>query len=167
MRYRLAVVAPRTVDVVRHAGGWLFDRSSAGWEVTVLVPGCRDVRPLEILGATVLDLEQSLAGGPHEVWPDVIAVAAESYRADPRVREGVLACLDDGRAEITVWGDALPAELDARVATAEHRVSVAARAFKACALTAAGCGGEAVGRLEVFRTGAMGRTESENQSNPL
>ena len=34
MRYRLDVVAAGVADVVRFAGGWLFDRAMAGWDVT-------------------------------------------------------------------------------------------------------------------------------------
>ena len=37
MRYRLDVVAGSVVDVVRFAGGWLFDRAMAGWDVSVLL----------------------------------------------------------------------------------------------------------------------------------
>jgi hypothetical protein len=35
MRYRLDAVAADVVDV-KFAGGWLFDRAMAGWDVTVL-----------------------------------------------------------------------------------------------------------------------------------
>ena len=38
LRYRLDVVAASAVDVVQSAGGWLYDRVMAGWEVTVLLP---------------------------------------------------------------------------------------------------------------------------------
>ena len=65
MRYRLDVVAASVADVVRFAGGWLFDRAMAGWDVTVLltdrVADHRDERPLHILGAQTLDLEDALA----------------------------------------------------------------------------------------------------------
>jgi hypothetical protein len=30
------VVAADVIDVVKFAGGWLFDRAMAGWDVTVL-----------------------------------------------------------------------------------------------------------------------------------
>ncbi len=54
MRYRLDVVAPTVLDAVRFAGGWVYDRVMAGWDVTVLVGADEDARPLEILGAEVL-----------------------------------------------------------------------------------------------------------------
>ncbi|MGA8547342.1 MAG: hypothetical protein WB785_19075, partial [Mycobacterium sp.] len=61
MRYRLDVVAANVADVVRFAGGWLFDRAMAGWDVTVLLVDHPDERPLQILGAQILDLEYALA----------------------------------------------------------------------------------------------------------
>ncbi|MEU2008694.1 MULTISPECIES: hypothetical protein [unclassified Nocardia] len=155
LRYRLAIVAPSAVEVIRHAGGWLFDRTTAGWEVTVLVADHADVRPLRILGATVLDLEQSLTAPVHDTWPTAVAVAAEIYRGDARVRGGVLDCLDRGLTEVALWGADLPAELDHRVFPAHHRMSSAARAFKSCALTAAGLPAEVGGAREAFRTGGL------------
>jgi len=153
LRYRMAIVAAEPIDVVRHAGGWLFDKTTAGWEVTVLVAEPGDIRPLQILGATVLDMEQSLDAAVHETWPNVVAVASETYRQDARIRDGILNCLDNGFTEVALWGDDLPSELEQRVATANHRVSIAARAFKACALRTAGYPLELVGPTEEFRTG--------------
>ncbi|MFC3962298.1 hypothetical protein [Nocardia jiangsuensis] len=155
LRHRLAVVAPDAADVIRNAGGWLFDRSAAGWEVTVLVADSGDVAPLRILGVTVLDLRQALAGPIHEIWPMAVAVSAATYRVEPLVRTGVLDCLDRGLTEVAVWGDDLPDELAGRVAPSYHRVSVAARAFKSCALAAAGCAGEPVPPTEVFGAGEL------------
>jgi len=60
MRYRLDVVAANVIDVVKFAGGWLFDRAMAGWDVTVLVADHVDPRPLQILGAQIIDLEHAL-----------------------------------------------------------------------------------------------------------
>src|ERR1700688_3322744 len=51
LRPRLAVLAPSVVEVVRSAGGWLFDRAMAGWNVTVITSDHSDSRPLQILGA--------------------------------------------------------------------------------------------------------------------
>jgi hypothetical protein len=50
MRYRLDVVASSVVDVVKFAGGWVFDRSMAGRDVAVLLTDHPDDRPLHILG---------------------------------------------------------------------------------------------------------------------
>ncbi|MFC8043813.1 hypothetical protein [Nocardia sp. NPDC057353] len=155
LRHRLAVVAPDAADVIRHAGGWLFDRSAAGWEVTVLVADAADVAPLQILGATVLDLRQALTGPSHEIWPMAVAVSAASYRAEPLVQAQLLDCLDRGLIEVAVWGEDLPDELAGRVAPSYHRVSVAARAFKSCALAAVGCAGESAMPTEVFGAGEL------------
>ncbi|MEU4317435.1 hypothetical protein ACFV24_29190 [Nocardia fluminea] len=157
LRYRLAIVAPNAVEVVRYAGGWLFDRTTAGWEVTVLVDDHSDDRPLQILGATVLDIEQSLAAPKHETWPHAVAVPTQMF-ADCRVRDGILDCLDTRSAELSLWGDAIPAELADRVKITHHRVSRAARAFKACALATAGFPAEEVGPTEVFRVSASRST---------
>lgn len=152
MRYRLDVVAPTVSDAVRFAGGWVYDRVTAGWDVTVLLRGTDDVRPLEILGATVLDLDAVLddwAGRPH---PQTVAVDADLFALDDRVRWGVLRALEQGATEVTLWGEHLPSELDSSVGAVEHRLSGAARAFKAQALAAAGVAGT-VAQSETFCCG--------------
>ncbi|MEV0685349.1 hypothetical protein AB0I35_15945 [Nocardia sp. NPDC050378] len=155
LRYRLAVVAPNAQEVVRHAGGWLFDQATAGWEVTVLVMDHSDIRPLRILGATVLDLERSLAEPRHEIWPHALAAPARMCATDHRVRDGILHCLEHGVAEVALWGDPLPVGIAERVERADHQVSQAARAFKARAVEAAGYPGENVGATEVFSVGLL------------
>ena len=47
LRYQLNVVASTTADVVRSAGGWLYDSARAGWDVNVLVADGGD--PVEFL----------------------------------------------------------------------------------------------------------------------
>ncbi|MFE6921917.1 hypothetical protein ACFVAV_12775 [Nocardia sp. NPDC057663] len=155
MRYRLAVVAGTAADVVRHAGGWLCDRTMAGWEVTVVLADTRDGGSVEILGASVLDLDTSLAAAAHDPWPHALAVAADLFTADARVRRGLLDCLDHGRAEVVVWGDSVPASLDSRLDTVHHRISVAAQTFKDCALTAVGLPAVAGETSERFRCGEL------------
>jgi hypothetical protein len=152
VRYRLDVVAPSITEVVRCAGGWLFDRVMAGWDVTVLVAEKCDDRPLQILGAEAADLETALATGLTGPRPHALAVAAELYNRDTRVREGVRHALETGQTEVTLWGENWPAELD-RVNSVEHRLSVAARAFKAQALAAASEPADAMTFTEMFRSG--------------
>ncbi|HYY00661.1 MAG TPA: hypothetical protein VE908_14120, partial [Mycobacterium sp.] len=96
MRYRLDVVAADAVDVVRFAGGWLFDRAMAGWDVTVLIADRPDDRPLQILGVEVLDLEDALASVETRPQPQALAAAADLFDCDSRVRRGVLQALDHG-----------------------------------------------------------------------
>ncbi len=100
MRYRLDVVAASVVDVVMFAGGWLFDRALAGWEVTVLLTDHPDDRPLRILGAQTLDLEYALASAVHWPRPQTLAAAADLFGCDSRVRQGVLQALDQGVTEV-------------------------------------------------------------------
>jgi len=152
VRYRLDVIAPSVVEAVQSAGGWLFDRAMAGWDVTVLVDKKGyDPLPLQILGAEVLDLEDAvnMASRPR---PDALAVAADVYGRDSRVSEGVRRALESGHTEVTLWGRSWPAELDS-TGCVEHRLSVAARAFKGRALVAAGLPVDAIAAVEVFRSG--------------
>jgi hypothetical protein len=155
VRYRLDVVAADVADVVRFAGGWLFDRTMAGWDVTVLVADHPDERPLQILGAATLDLEYALATVGHRPPPQTLAAAADLFGCDSRVRQGVLQALDQGATEVTLWGQTWPVELDSHVGLVEHRLSAAAQAFKAQALAAAGISLASVGPVEMFRSRVM------------
>ena len=155
MRYRLDVVAATVVDVVRFAGGWLFDRAMAGWDVTVLVADHPDVRPLQILGAQVVDLEDALASVRSRPRPQALAAAADLFGCDPRVRQGVLGALDHGVTEVTLWGLNWPAELDDSVGLVQHRLSTAAHMFKAQALAAAAVSHDTIGQVETFRSGLL------------
>ena len=114
----------------------MFDRVMAGWDVRVLVSAGHDDRALQILGADGADLESALATGPDGQRPHALAVAADLYGCDARIREGVRQALDSGQTEVTMWGENWPADLDRSVGSVEHRLSVAARAFKAQALAA-------------------------------
>ncbi|PRC46808.1 hypothetical protein C6A85_88180 [Mycobacterium sp. ITM-2017-0098] len=142
-------------DAVRFAGGWVYDRVMAGWDVTVLVGDNEDVRPLEILGADVVNLESVLEAWEQRPHPQTVAVAADLFDRDDRVRRGVLGALEQGATEVTLWGAPLPAELDSSVDSVEHRLSAAARAFKAQALAAVGVTGESIGPTETFCCGMM------------
>ena len=152
MRYRLDVVAPTVLDAVTFAGGWIYDRVMAGWDVTVLVGSDEDARPLEILGAEVRDLESVLESWEDRPHPQTVAVAAEVFDSDARVHQHVLNALEQGATEVTLWGERLPAELDDSVDSVEHHLSAAARAFKSQALGA--CDSKSsVAHTETFRCG--------------
>jgi len=156
MRYRLDVVAPSVLDAVKFAGGWVYDRVMAGWDVTVLVANDDDVRPLKILGADTLDLESVLGNWEERPHPQTVAVAADLFDRDPRVLQHVRNALDQGATEVTLWGERLPAELDSSVDSVQHQLSAAARAFKAKALAAANDpGAGSVDHAETFRCGMM------------
>jgi len=155
MRYRLDVVASSVVDVVRFAGGWLFDRAMAGWDVTVLIADHPDDRPLQILGARPLDLEYALESAGTRPRPQSLAAAADLLGCDSRVRQGVLQALDHGVTEVTLWGETWPAELADNVGLVQHRLSTAAQTFKAQALAAAAAPEIPVAVAEIFRSGLM------------
>ncbi|ETW24028.1 hypothetical protein [Mycobacterium gastri] len=159
MRYRLDVVASSVADVVQFAGGWLFDRAMAGWDVTVLFPDDSadqtDNRPLQILGVQTLDLEDALASVDTRPRPQALAASADLLGCDSRVRRGVLRALDHGGTEVTLWGQTWPAELDDSVGQVQHRLSMAARTFKAQAMAAAALPQASIASTEVFRSGLM------------
>jgi len=154
MRYRLDVVAATVAEAVENAGGWLFDRVTAGWDVTVLIADCdEDDRPLQILGVRAADLESAFIEGATRPHPQTVAVAAHLFDTDARVRGGVLAALAAGQTEVTLWGEACPDELRG-IGTVHHELSAAARAFKSQALAACGIR-RAVNSVETFRIGMM------------
>lgn len=159
MRYRLDVVAPSVADVVASAGGWLVDRVMAGWDVTVLIsgaPSADELRPLQILGVEIGDLESAMQQWEQRPHPQTVAVAADLFASNEQVREGVRGALEQGLTEVTLWGESWPSELDAPVDCVQHELSSAARAFKAQAMNALGSDG-AVAGAEVFRCGVMTR----------
>ncbi|TDD91802.1 hypothetical protein E1293_01800 [Actinomadura darangshiensis] len=141
-------------EAVRCAGGWLFDRVMAGWDVTVLTPDHADPRPLRILGARAADLDCALASPVRGPRPKAIAVCAGLYGSDARVRRLVLSVLDEELVEVTLWdGEAVPDEAAGQATWQPHRLSVAARAFKAQAMAAAAVPGDAGSATEFFRLG--------------
>ncbi|WP_375486367.1 hypothetical protein [uncultured Mycobacterium sp.] len=144
LKYRLDVVANSLVDVVRSAGGWLYDRAAAGWEVTVILPQHRDTRPLQILGVRTVELESQFAP-TSTIWPSHgLAVSADVFASTPRVRELVFNALDHRLTEVALWNDGWPLTVGRRTTTVKHVLSGAARAFKAHALAAAGVSGQPV-----------------------
>jgi hypothetical protein len=142
--------------VVQSAGGWLFDQVMAGWDVTVITADHSDSRPLEILGVRGRDLESTLALPVLGPCLQAIAVREDLYESDARVRRMVHRAFDEGRAEVRFWGGVRPEERADRAQPLSHRLSRAARAFKAHALAAAAVPAPAQD-VEVFRRGDVGR----------
>lgn len=142
LRYRLDVIAADAVDVVGSAGGWLYDRVMAGWEVTVLLPNNRDTRSLRILGVSVADVESEFIDAALNSTSQTLAVSAAAFTVDARLRDKVLDALDNRMTEVALWGDGWPLGVDRGLIKAQHLLSGAARRFKAAALAAAGipCG---------------------------
>jgi hypothetical protein len=152
LRHEMTVIASSVTDVVTSAGGWLYDRRMAGWQVNVLLSDRAGERALRILGADAFDLRGDLEAITDE--PDraaTLAVAADVYAADHRVRRFVSAS-DRSRAEVALWGDI--GALDQEVSAVSYRLSAAAKVFKSHALSAAGLCGESVpGTEALFRCG--------------
>lgn len=159
LRYRLDVVATSAVDVVQSAGGWLYDRAMAGWEVTVLLPQGCDTRSLRILGVRVSDLESSLAA--LGAGATSLAVSAEAFTADARVRAAVLESLDNRLTEVALWGDGWPLGVNRATARAQHLLSGAARMFKGYALAAVGISDTAVAPTEALLCDVGSGADSE------
>jgi hypothetical protein len=153
LRYRLDVVAASAVDVVQSAGGWLFDRARAGWAVSVLLAGSRDTRSLRILGLQTLDLNSKsileLVSTPSDTGRS-LAVSAEAFTADVRIREQVFKALDHHLTEVALWGEGWPAGVNRTMTKVQHVLSPAARVFKGCALAAAGTASDSVDPTETL-----------------
>jgi len=157
LRPRLAVMAPCISEAVRAAGGWLFDQVMAGWDVTVLTADDADARPLQILGVRATDLETVLARQVRGSCLQGIAVRTDLYGSDSRIRQMVSEALEGGLAEVRLWGEECPPELDDAASPVWHRLSFAARAFKAQALAAAAVPAEGSEDTEEFRSAARRR----------
>jgi hypothetical protein len=162
-RYRLDVIAPNVLDVVKHAGGWLFDERMAGWDVTVAVVEHGDFRPLRILGVDAVQLNSSL--WDHRPGSQKLAVAAELFRCDQRVRHGVLGAFENGLAEVTVWGELRPDELLPGIGQVRHRLSSAASVFKAHALAATyDLPVGVIADAEIFHSGTIARRRASRRA---
>ncbi len=159
LKKRLAVIAPNLAEVVRYAGGWLFDRVAAGWDATVLTADHADPRPLEILGGHGYDLESALAAPRAGRCLHAIAVEANLYRSDARVRRMVYRARDEDLTELMVLGDGWPDDPEGAADPLRHRLSMAARAFKAQALAAADIAADTGADVEVFRRTRISRAD--------
>ena len=165
LRYRLDVVAADAVDVVRSAGGWLYDRVMAGWEVTVLLPHRCETRSLRILGVDVVDTESEFAVAALGSTSQTLAISAEAFAVDARLRDKVLESLNNQFTEVALWGQpqqGWPLGVDRGLTTAQHLLSSAARRFKGAALAAAGISCGSVDFTEMLLCDAT-RTQRESE----
>lgn len=151
LSYQLNVIAADAADVVQSVGGWLFDHSTAGWKVNVLLPNLddhTDARSLRILGVGTLELQSTLASVDSDTERAAgLAIAADLLETDERVDahlDDVLRCSD---TEVALWGDGRSREL---VDCVQYGISAAAMKFKAHALAAAGLADVPVSAVEIF-----------------
>ena len=136
LRHRLDVIAVTPGDVVHTAGGWLYDRAMAGWQVKVLLPrGCA-ARPLRVLGAQVFDIASEL--DVSGLVGQGLAVSVDAFTADDRVRALVRKAADSRFTEVSLWGEGWPPVAGRGLIRTHYKISAAARAFKVQALRAAG-----------------------------
>lgn len=151
LRYQLVVVADNPVEVVSRAGGWLFDRAVAGWEVTVAVDAPGDIRPLTILGLGVLDLGCVLRCRRQVPIPHAFAVAGDLSALGEPAREWAHRYLGSARTDVRFWGDTEYRDTSfAQASPTQYVPTRAARAFKAYALEAVGMRSPATD-VEFFR----------------
>jgi hypothetical protein len=153
----MTAIAPSAAEAVRYAGGWLFDQVMAGWDVTVITAEAGDPRPLDILGVRARNFDAVFAAPLLGPCLQAIALRADLYQDDERVRQLVRAAAEAGRAEIRLWGEIWPADFDGSGDPVSHRLSLAARAFKTQALAAADLRGAPLAETEVFRRGELRR----------
>jgi hypothetical protein len=156
LRPRLAAIAPSAAEAVQSAGGWLVDQVLAGWDVTVVTAEGGHPRPLDILGVRASTFDDVIVAPAFGSCLQAIALRADLYRDDERVRRLVLAAAEAGRTEIRLWGDVWPGDFDGSGDQVSYRLSLAARAFKAQALAAADLD-DALAETEVFRRAELRR----------
>lgn len=154
-RYQLCFVAHDVGELVDLAGGWVCDRTLAGWDVSVALSEPRDLRPLQILGVTTLITHQRFASINDGGATTSIAVAPGIFENNDHVRGAVLQALDQPATEVTFWGPSIPSDLHGQLARRQHRLSGAARAFKANALAAAAVRGAVMGATEDLYSTAL------------
>ncbi|MGE2728625.1 hypothetical protein ACQI4F_04040 [Mycolicibacterium vaccae] len=125
MSYRIDVIADSVAEAVRYAGGLMFDRRLAGWDVIVTSDDVAHVRALTILGARLRPL-----GGPEDQplpahWGAATVV-------------GPVAASRLGGSYVLQWGQQRDDSTAGPMTPLCHDLSAAARSFKAHALRAAG-----------------------------
>lgn len=136
-RHRMVVFAGNAADIVGFAGGLIFDRVGAGWDVKIHLASVTpdDERALRILG---IQSRMQSAGLDSPEWPDVVLMGADVYGGHIQARRIFTAAARRQHAEVVMWGGDWPGELDPGIGAVEHRLSTAARAFKVHAMAAAG-----------------------------
>jgi hypothetical protein len=142
---KLIVLAVDAADIVTAAGGVIIDLVRAGWTVEAYMQALSDERALRILGVRAQALPTRF---DEKDVPDVIYCSAELLS-----NRGVRMITESARrngGDVAFWGDD-PSGIEAG-ATTQHRLSPAAKAFKAHAMTAAGVTAH-VHPTEAFRSG--------------
>jgi hypothetical protein len=132
--FRTDLIASQVADVVQFAGGWMCDRAMAGWRVTVFLPDVADIRPLDMLG--VRAERESAPSEAVERAAGTIAVCNPLYEDDKLLRRHVDRALRRGLQKLMVWPCQPRGNSLSEMSHVHHRLSRAARSFKARALAA-------------------------------
>ncbi len=149
-------MAPAPPTWCRSAGGWLFDQVLAGWDVTVVTSDQADQRALRILGVRDRELELALAMPGSRAVPGGDRGPGRDVPADERVRRMVRGSRGGPDRDPALGRRDEARRLRARADPVAHRLSAAARAFKAQAMAAAAAGAGPAD-TEVFRRAARRR----------
>jgi hypothetical protein len=165
IRYRVWVVARDIGELIDLAGGWICDRILAGWDVCVAVSEPGDLRPLQILGITTFLTDQRFGSMNADGGTASIAITPGIFENNDHIRGEVLHALDRGAIEVTFWGASMPSDLHDQLDRRQHRLSGAARAFKAHALAAAAVSGAAINNTEDLYSSAPWYDESANHDD--
>jgi hypothetical protein len=131
-KYRVVALASTVSDVVLNAGGYLFERATSGWDVTVYLEDWADRRALEILGVSAAQLSNVLDVKAETQCPQVIVTSAALYEPRKPSRRYIRSAIDR-HAEVVMWG---PAECTSLRQVFNYHLGAAARAFKKQALIA-------------------------------
>ena len=89
------------------AGGCTTGCGPAG-RSTVLLPQHSDTRPLQILGVHAADLDSQIPPTSTGCAARGLAVSADMFASDVRIRQEVLKALDRWMTEVTLWHDGWP-----------------------------------------------------------
>lgn len=140
--YRIDVVTDSVPDAIRHAGGLIFDRRRAGWQVVVVTDDAVHSRAVAILGARI--------ESPDNV-ESRLSVAERGIRTVVAARSQGPAGWEllEPRNELLLWGHQVDDESTGALRPVRHDLSTAAQIFKAQALLATGCAA-IVGQCEQF-----------------
>ncbi len=137
-RRQLAILALESSDVVRMAGGLIFDRVRAGWDVQVYLTD-----PRRTSGAGHPGRSRVPRAAQLQHWARQSARhrgGSDIYAHAPRLRRVFATHARRHQAEFAIWGGSDDGGAYTRPgwSRVEHRLSQAARAFKPHALVAAG-----------------------------
>ena len=149
-KHRLVVLTSETADTIASAGGFIFDRAAAGWDVDVYLSDDIDDRPFRILGVRTSSLHHAVDTASE---PDCVFIASSLYERDRATRRLFQKAAQTNHTEVALWGGDWPRELRPGIGVVEHRLSLAALAFKAEAMKAAGVNVPCA-RTEVFHSGS-------------